>query len=219
MDHIELTVMSGEQDGEVFSFPATPITLGRHPFDDVYLPYDVRVSRQHARITRENGTYYIEDLGPEGKGSANGTYLIDVDKGMNGTRISGKISISSGTHFHLGPVWLKFESISELEHYVQTIPTQIENASNKLSPEKLENLVTKITELLHKLNNDVTGEDLVGIVNEIRALLSETQELPLSDPIEEVPDDQDSIKSIRIQLQIALKKKRNELKREGENQH
>lgn len=219
MDHIVLTVMSGEKDGEVFSFPATPITLGRHPLDDVYLPYDVRVSRHHARITREDRTYYyyIEDLGPERKGSANGTYLIDMDKDMNENRISCKTPISSGTHFRLGPVWLKFECISELEHYVQTIPTQIENASRKLSPEQYEKLVKKITEILQKLNNNVTGEDLVVIVNEIMAILNETQGLPPQDPIEDVPEYIDSIISIKIQLETGLEKKKHELEHEGDD--
>jgi hypothetical protein len=217
MDHIVLSVMSGEQDGMVYSFSATPITLGRHPNDDVWLPYDERVSRHHARITRENRTYYLEDVGPEGKGSANGTYLIDVDKDMNENKITGKTPISSGTHFRLGPVWLKFECISELEHSVQTIPTQIENASRKVSAEKRLFLISKITEILNKLRKDVTGKGLVDIVNEIRANLSDAQELPLPDPIEDVPEDIDSINSIRIQLETNLEKKMHELEHEGDD--
>lgn len=219
MDHIFINVMSGAEDGKVFFFHKTTIMLGRHRSDDVFLQYDTTVSRHHARITKENGTYYIEDIGPEGKGSANGTYLIDMAKGMNENKITGKTPISSGTHFRLGSIWLKFDYKSELEHYIETIPTQIGDASKKLSPEKKEFLLKKITELLIKLKNDVTWKDLVNIVNEIRADLSDAQELPLPDPIEEVPHDQDSINSIRGILQIGLEKKMNELKREGDDQH
>lgn len=217
MDHIFINVMSGAEDGKVFPFNKTTIMLGRHPSDDVYLPYDVLVSRHHARITKENGTYYIEDIGPEGKGSANGTYLIDMAKGMNENKITGKTPISSGTHFRLGSIWLKFDYKSKLEHYIETIPTQIENASRKLSPEQYEKLVKKITEILQKLNNDVTGEDLVGIVNEIMAILNETQGLPPQDPIEDVPEDIDSIISIKIQLETGLEKKKHELEHEGDD--
>jgi len=97
-----ITVMSGADDGKVFEFEKTPIALGRHADDDVYLPYDARVSRHHARITHDGESYFIEDVGPEGKGSNNGTYVRDK-------KISTKTPISSGEMILLGNVWIKFD--------------------------------------------------------------------------------------------------------------
>lgn len=104
---IVITVMSGADDGKVFELEKNPTTLGRHPEDDVCLPYDTRVSRHHARITSTPHTgggnaYFIEDVGSEGKGSTNGTYLDD-------TRISGRTPVSSGVALLLGNVWVRFE--------------------------------------------------------------------------------------------------------------
>ena len=95
--------MSGAEDGKVFGLEKTPIILGRHPDDDVHLPYDSRVSRHHARITQKGDSYFIEDMGPEGKGSTNGTYVGEK-------KIGAKTAISSGEMILLGSVWVKFES-------------------------------------------------------------------------------------------------------------
>ncbi|MFW6063011.1 MAG: Calx-beta domain-containing protein [Chloroflexota bacterium] len=51
---------------------ATPLTIGREECD-LTVAGDLHVSRRHARITREDGRYYIEDLG-----SSNGTFLDDA---------------------------------------------------------------------------------------------------------------------------------------------
>lgn len=99
---IKISVMSGADDGKVFELIKTPITLGRHPDDDICIPYDTRVSRHHARITREGETYYIEDVGPKGEGSTNGTYIGDK-------KIDTKTAISSGELILLGGVLIKFE--------------------------------------------------------------------------------------------------------------
>jgi len=100
---LTITIMSGADDGKVVEIKKIPIMLGRHPDDDVYLPYDSRVSRHHARIIREDSSFFVEDVGPEGKGSTNGTYVGDK-------KIAGKTPVSSGEIILLGSVWLKFES-------------------------------------------------------------------------------------------------------------
>jgi len=100
---IKITVMSGADDGKVFELDKTPIMLGRHQNDDVFLPYDTRCSRHHARITKEGKSYFIEDIGPEGKGSTNGTYVGEK-------RIGAKTAISSGEVIILGGVLVRFES-------------------------------------------------------------------------------------------------------------
>lgn len=110
IDHIVITVMSGADDGKVFQFDKTPVMVGRHPEDDVCLSYDTRVSRHHARITKEGKTYFIEEVGPEGKGSTNGTFV-------NEKRITSKTPLSTGDMILLGSIWVRFE----VRHKAQSI--------------------------------------------------------------------------------------------------
>ena len=99
---IVITIMSGVEDGKIIEPRKIPFTLGRHPEDDVCLPYDTRVSRHHARITKEGKAYFIEDIGPEEKGSTNGTFI-------NEKRVISKTPLSTGDMILLGSVWVKFE--------------------------------------------------------------------------------------------------------------
>jgi len=97
---VTIEVIGGNEDGKMFEFSKLPVTLGRHHEDDLYIS-DTRISRHHARILRDGQTYFLEDVGREGKGSTNGTYL-------NNTRIVGKTLLSSGDIFLIGNVWLRF---------------------------------------------------------------------------------------------------------------
>lgn len=101
-ERIRITVMSGAEDGRVFELDKTAVTLGRHPDDDVYLPQDNRISRHHARITREGDSYFVEDVGPQGKGSTNGTYTARK-------KVVDRMAITSGEIIVLGTVAVKFE--------------------------------------------------------------------------------------------------------------
>jgi len=58
--------------GRKLSFQKAEITIGREPDNDVVIPR-AGVGRHHARITKQKGRYFLEDLG-----SANGTYLNDA---------------------------------------------------------------------------------------------------------------------------------------------
>jgi pSer/pThr/pTyr-binding forkhead associated (FHA) protein len=98
----KITIMSGVEDGRIYEFAKTPIMLGRHSDDDICIPYDVRISRHHARINQEGGSYFIEDVGPEGKSSNNGTYVRNK-------KIATKTAISAGEMILLGSVWIKFD--------------------------------------------------------------------------------------------------------------
>lgn len=100
-NNISILIMSGADDGKVLTLDKDTISLGRHPDDDVCLPYDARTSRHHAIITQMGDSYFIEDVGSEGKGSTNGTYV-------NEKRTHGKTPISSGDMILLGNVWIRF---------------------------------------------------------------------------------------------------------------
>jgi pSer/pThr/pTyr-binding forkhead associated (FHA) protein len=72
-----------------------PVTLGRQVDNDVVLK-DARVSRHHARITFEDGQYWIEDLN-----SANGTVL-------NGRARVQRQRLASGDTLSIGAAELTF---------------------------------------------------------------------------------------------------------------
>jgi pSer/pThr/pTyr-binding forkhead associated (FHA) protein len=59
----------GGRSGEVFHLQGETTSVGRSPDCDIFLD-DVTVSRRHAVITEQGGSFVIEDLG-----SLNGTFL------------------------------------------------------------------------------------------------------------------------------------------------
>jgi pSer/pThr/pTyr-binding forkhead associated (FHA) protein len=81
--------------GREIVLTANPQFIQRSNFDGI-LPQDalMSVSRQHALVTFEDGTYYVQDHGRDGTGSTNHTRVNNVDihhKGrhalMDGDRI------------------------------------------------------------------------------------------------------------------------------------
>lgn len=113
---VTITVMSGADDGRQFELHEFPVTLGRHPDDDVFLPHDRRVSRHHAKMTRNGDSFFVEDVRAKGKGSINGTYL-------NGHKVNTKTSISGSDILLLGTVFLRFDKRDDI------IPDSSDNQS------------------------------------------------------------------------------------------
>ena len=105
--HIKIVVMNGPEDGRAFELKTFPIMIGRHSTDDVFLASDRSVSRHHARISWEGGSYFIEDVGFMGGGSTNGTFL-------KANRVTQKKTINPGDLFSLGRVLLKFDIVSKI---------------------------------------------------------------------------------------------------------
>jgi len=76
--HAELTMERGDSPGSKFKLVNDESVIGRWDADNGIFPdvdldaydTDAKVSRRHAKIVRNNGAYYIEDLG-----STNGTYV------------------------------------------------------------------------------------------------------------------------------------------------
>ena len=59
----------GGREGETIALEADVLTIGRSPHSDLFLD-DVTVSRHHARVLRDEGGFWVEDLN-----SLNGTYV------------------------------------------------------------------------------------------------------------------------------------------------
>lgn len=97
-----LTVRRGPEEGQSFTLSENSITIGRDPMTDIVFR-DPEVSRQHARLTRTNEGYEIQDLG-----STNGTFV-------EGRRLAGEsVSLSPGTVITMGSnVTLVFEAIQD----------------------------------------------------------------------------------------------------------
>lgn len=64
-----LIVRRGPAAGTKFLLDKPAVLLGRHPQSDIFLN-DITVSRRHAEVRSEGGTFSVADLG-----SLNGTYV------------------------------------------------------------------------------------------------------------------------------------------------
>ncbi|MEP7287733.1 MAG: FHA domain-containing protein [Chloroflexota bacterium] len=102
---IELTVMSGPDDGSVLDRVAPKqgdaYIIGRREDCDVILPYDSQVSRQHARLTFKEGQWSVQDMG-----SRNGTYV-------GKQKIDSITPLEPGQMFRVGRTWLRLSPDSD----------------------------------------------------------------------------------------------------------
>lgn len=78
-------VGKGPDAGTKFTLDKDSVTCGRHPSSDIFLN-DVTVSRKHAEIKRDDGDFFLQDLG-----SLNGTFVnrqrVDSSPLANGDEI------------------------------------------------------------------------------------------------------------------------------------
>jgi pSer/pThr/pTyr-binding forkhead associated (FHA) protein len=89
-----LVVKRGPNAGTRFVLAKPVTTVGRHPESDMFLD-DITVSRRHAEITSDNGSFRITDMG-----SLNGTYV-------NKLRVE-QADLSSGDEIQIGKFRLIF---------------------------------------------------------------------------------------------------------------
>ncbi|MBI4493552.1 MAG: FHA domain-containing protein [Chloroflexi bacterium] len=92
-DSIE--VLNGPEDGRLFSLRGSSAVVGRLESSDVALLLDRSVSGSHARVTREDGRFFIEDLG-----STHGT-------AVNGSAISARTELKDGDEIQIGCTLLR----------------------------------------------------------------------------------------------------------------
>lgn len=106
--HAVLVIERGDAPGTEFRLVTDESTIGRWDADNGVFPdvdldafdSDAKVSRRHARIRRNNGSYYIEDLG-----STNGTY---VNRGRR--LLPGNTEIlNDGDEVIVGKTFLRFQ--------------------------------------------------------------------------------------------------------------
>jgi len=105
--HATLTIQRGRSAGKEFPLNEDEAYIGRWDadsgiFPDVDLDADdpeAKVSRRHARITRRNGHYFIEDLG-----STNGTFINRGRRLLPGDRQP----LHDGDEIIIGKTFLRF---------------------------------------------------------------------------------------------------------------
>jgi pSer/pThr/pTyr-binding forkhead associated (FHA) protein len=92
-----LVRMNGAFQDRRIELPSSVCVLGRDPTATVRLEEE-SVSKQHARLTLEDGRFTLEDLD-----SSNGTFV-------NGRRIHARVELRPGDLLRLGAVILKLEA-------------------------------------------------------------------------------------------------------------
>ena len=107
--HATLMIERGDAPGTEFRLTNDDSTIGRWDADNGVFPdvdldaydSDAKVSRRHARIYRNNGSYFIEDLG-----STNGTY---VNRGRRLLPGNSQI-LNDGDEVIVGKTFLRFQT-------------------------------------------------------------------------------------------------------------
>ena len=106
--HAALVIERGDSPGTEFRLINDESTIGRWDADNGIFPdvdldahdSDAKVSRRHARILRNNGSYFIEDLG-----STNGTY---VNRGRRLLPGNAQL-LNDGDEVIVGKTFLRFQ--------------------------------------------------------------------------------------------------------------
>jgi pSer/pThr/pTyr-binding forkhead associated (FHA) protein len=93
---IQVEVVGGPMDGERRRLSTASFTIGRGETNDLVLRQDPTISTRHARIVREGGHFWLEDLE-----SSNGTFIGD-------RRIRGRALVGAGSVFLVGRTPLEF---------------------------------------------------------------------------------------------------------------
>jgi serine phosphatase RsbU (regulator of sigma subunit) len=91
-----LLTVKGPHAGQRFPLEAAGALIGRQPDAAVYLE-SLAVSRQHARVFADNGTWFVEDLG-----SSNGTFV-------NGQAVTGRTPLTELDALQIGPYVLNLQ--------------------------------------------------------------------------------------------------------------
>lgn len=117
-----LVVRHGPNPDNVYILRRTLTVVGREPLNDVVVP-DPEVSRRHARIFWEDGSFLIEDLN-----STNGTFV-------NGRRLTSKTRLASGDIIDFG------ETIRVIYEHDIAPAAETESRSRKISVIEAESIL------------------------------------------------------------------------------
>jgi len=98
---VALVALTGASMGQTFYLDGAVTVIGRG--DQVEIRLDEEgISRRHAQIAHENGTWILTDLG-----STNGTVC-------NGAQVTGRVTLREGDRVRLASTVLRFETTDEM---------------------------------------------------------------------------------------------------------
>lgn len=92
---IFVELLCGPMDGSDYRCDKNEIIVGRDPQQDVAIPLDKQVSRNHARIYRHNDKWFVQDMN-----SKHGTFL-------NGVKIESETAIDDSDIIKVGSTELR----------------------------------------------------------------------------------------------------------------
>ncbi len=91
----QFVIRKGPQVGQVFRLDANALIIGRDPMSDIVIN-DPEISRQHARLSKRDNSYEIEDLG-----STNGTFVNGQRLGSEPYRLEPGQTVNMGSGVRL----------------------------------------------------------------------------------------------------------------------
>ena len=149
-----LVTIKGPNTGRRFVLDgADSLGIGRQADSCVYLE-SLAVSRQHARIINDGGTWFVEDAG-----SSNGTFV-------NGRRVQGRVPLTENDTLQVGPyvLALRAEPSSTLSETAQVIRAQVDAlASNRtLFTQNPAQKLQAVLEISQHLGHRLETDDLLG---------------------------------------------------------
>ncbi len=121
---VSLVTIKGPNAGQCFALNGDSLLIGRQEDVAIYLD-SLAVSRQHARVERHGGEYFIEDVG-----SSNGTFL-------NGKRLVAPTLLTEKDVLQIGPYVLRLRPDPPPPPSSPPLPDQIIRAQISAAPSNL----------------------------------------------------------------------------------
>ncbi len=107
-DGLRLTYNAGNGDGQFNALLGKwTLSIGRQDESDVCLRNDTFVSRQHAYLYWEQGTWWLEDCK-----STNGTF---IENGDHDAKVTGVLPVTPGDLFRIGHTWMRIQNTGTAE--------------------------------------------------------------------------------------------------------
>jgi predicted component of type VI protein secretion system len=128
MPEYQIVMRAGPTPGKVFPVSGESFTIGREPGNGIIIN-DAEISRKHARMSQQENTYTIEDLG-----STNGTFV-------NGVRLTAPHALRPGEVIAFGEqISVVFEAVvvadpnATMLHAAKPAPAPAPETSSVSSP-------------------------------------------------------------------------------------
>ncbi len=150
-----LVTIQGPSTGQRFPLGGECVEIGRQGNSDVYLE-SLAVSRQHARLVRQGGNWFVEDAG-----SSNGTFL-------NGSRVTGRIPLGAGDTLQIGPYLLALRpdppvTLNDSSHVIRA-QVEATAANRSLLTQNPAYKLQVVLEIAQHLGHALDEDTLLGVL-------------------------------------------------------